>query len=186
MTTSRASSRRPRSTFCRPLSRVHYFAGRLLVSEDLTADQEYFLEKLRRHNRLLHRPGVVEGLGVSVESVGIRVDSGLAIDAAGNEICLPTVQTIAFPPGRGEVYLVLRYAEIGIDPIPVPESFGGESLESLPSRIQESFTLGFAPPGGDSPLHPSPQASPPVRLARLRRTRGRWTVDSRFRRPRAR
>jgi hypothetical protein len=168
------------------LSRINYFTGRLLTAADLLSEQEYFLEKLRRHNRLLHRPGVVGGLDVSVEPSGIRVDPGLAVDAAGNEICVPTAQTIAFPAGRGEVYLALHYAEIGIDLIPVPGSSGGETPGCLPSRIQESFTLGFAPPGTEPPSPPPPQASPPVRLARLRRTRGRWTVDSRFRRPKAR
>ena len=46
------------------LERVHYFPRQLLTVADMTTDQNYFLEKLRRHNRFLHGWGVVCGLEV--------------------------------------------------------------------------------------------------------------------------
>jgi hypothetical protein len=65
---------------------VNYVTGHLLSVEDFTAEQDYVREKLRRHNRALHQPGVVDGLEVTLESPGVRVAPGFALDAAGNDI----------------------------------------------------------------------------------------------------
>ena len=46
------------------LERARYFARMLLTADDLTADQQHFLGRFRRHNRLLHGWGVVCGAGV--------------------------------------------------------------------------------------------------------------------------
>jgi len=43
---------------------VNYFPRQLLTADDMTADQQYFLNKLRRHNRYLHGWGVVCGLEI--------------------------------------------------------------------------------------------------------------------------
>ena len=42
------------------LERVKYFQGQMLSVSDLEAEQEYFLARLRRHNRHLHGWGVVK------------------------------------------------------------------------------------------------------------------------------
>ena len=47
------------------LERVNFFPRQLLTDGDMIADQEYFREKLRRHNRYLHGWGVVCGLEVT-------------------------------------------------------------------------------------------------------------------------
>lgn len=47
------------------LTRPRYFNGQLLTADDLQAEQNYFREKLRRHNRCLHGWGVVRGLEVT-------------------------------------------------------------------------------------------------------------------------
>ena len=188
MSTPKRTPQRPQPVPCQPLSRVHYSTGQVLSVEDFTAEQDYFREKLRRHNRVLHQPGVVDGLEVTLESPGVRVAPGFALDAAGNEICVPIAQEARLPPSAGEVYLVLRYTEIGIHPIPIlgPLPLGEENADSVPSRIQESFEIGFERPGAN-PTPASPRdPSPPVRLARLHLVRGRWRVDARFRRPKAR
>ena len=174
------------STPCQTFTRVNYFTGQLLSPQDFTDEQNYFHEKLRRHNRSLHQPGVVDGLEISLETPDVRVAPGLALDAAGNEICVPVAQSAPLPSGPREVYVVLRYKEIGINPIPVPGTTGEGTTDCLPSRIQESFEIRFAPTGGTRPPTPPQDPSPPVRLARLRFTRGRWIVDARFRRPKAR
>jgi hypothetical protein len=170
---------------CHLLSRVHYSTGQVLSVADFTAEQEYFREKLRRHNRSLHQPGVIDGLEVSLESPGVRVAPGLALDAAGNEICVPVAQGATLPASAGEVYLVLRYREIGVNPVPVLGAPGEGDADSVPSRIQESFEISYAPPGSHQTPTPSQDPAPPVRLARLRFTRGRWRVDARFQRPKA-
>lgn len=171
---------------CQPLTRVNYFTGRLLSAEDFILEQDYVREKLRRHNRSLHQPGVVDGLEVSLETPDVRVAPGLALDAMGNEICVPVAQSAPLPPVAREVYLVLRYQEIGIYPIPVPGTSGEGTTDHMPSRIQESFEIDYAPAGGTHLPAPPQGTLPSVRLARLRFTRGRWRVDTRFRRPKAR
>ena len=50
--------------------RVRYFTGQLLSASDLQTEQQYFRDKLRRHNRFLHGPGVVAGLELSVSQEG--------------------------------------------------------------------------------------------------------------------
>lgn len=51
------------------LKRLNYFYGQLLGAEDFRAEQNYFREKLKLHNRCLHGYGVVCGLRVVPEPV---------------------------------------------------------------------------------------------------------------------
>jgi hypothetical protein len=60
-----------------------------LTAEDLELEQEYFHEKLKRHNRSLHGFGVVVGLEVSRSARDVVISTGLAIDCQGNEIVVP-------------------------------------------------------------------------------------------------
>jgi hypothetical protein len=46
------------------LERPRYYARQLLTPAELTLEQQYFRDKMRRHNRLLHGWGVVCGAGV--------------------------------------------------------------------------------------------------------------------------
>jgi len=41
------------------LERVKYFNRMLLTADDMRTDQDFVLQKLRRHNRFLHGWGVV-------------------------------------------------------------------------------------------------------------------------------
>lgn len=110
----------------------------------------------------------------------MRVGPGLALDAAGNEICVPIAQRVALPPTPGEAYVMLRYTEVGINPIPVVGLTGDVSADPVPSRIQERFEIGFERPGGTQ-CPTSPSDWPSIRLARVRYGRGRWRLDARFR-----
>lgn len=81
------------------LERLNYFTGQVLTVDDLNAEQDYFLARLRRHNRYLHGWGVVSGLTVSVNnSTKLMIESGLAIDCQGNEItvCAPSCEDADF------------------------------------------------------------------------------------------
>ena len=74
--------------------RPHYTTGGLLLARDLRDEQDYRLERVRRHNRFAHGWGVVCGLQVVPASNrtrpwAVRVCPGYAIDPCGNEIEVP-------------------------------------------------------------------------------------------------
>src|SRR6266849_5010070 len=84
------------------LERLNYFQGQLLSVSDLTAEQDYFLAKHRRHNRYLHGWGVVSGLKVTMpDSSEIVVEPGAAIDCAGNEIHVGAQLRLKIPKSPG-------------------------------------------------------------------------------------
>ena len=118
------------------LERPHFFSGKLITSDDLALEQQYFLEKLKRHNRNLHGFGIVSGLKVTTDSGRIAVAAGMALDCQGNELVIQTVQTLS-PRATGEswrtAYVNIRYAEDSVGATVVSEAGG--------SRIQESFEI---------------------------------------------
>jgi len=70
------------------LERTRFFPRQLITPDDLTQDQIYFREKMRRHNRLLHGWGVVCGLRVrqGPGECEIEVEHGYALSPHGDEI----------------------------------------------------------------------------------------------------
>ena len=60
-----------------------YYPRQLITPDDLTLEQNYFRDRLRRHNRLLHGWGVVCGALVCPEPSGViagacrRLDNGV-------------------------------------------------------------------------------------------------------------
>lgn len=90
----------------------------VLGAEDLAAEQEYFLERQRRHNRYVHGWGVVSGLSVSIVDDEVIVEAGMAIDCAGNEIFLESQVKCDLPVGASIVYVAIEYFETDVDPVP--------------------------------------------------------------------
>ena len=166
-----------------PPRRVRYFFGQVLSAEDLSAEQEYFLEKHRRHNRTLHGAGVVFGLEVSRQKDSVVVQPGLGLNCRGEEIFICEPVELPFPEVGEKAFLILSYAEKMTAPVPA----AGEDMQF--SRIEESFKVAYEP---DDPsakhrwrktsLIPcgGPHGFP---LAKLFFSRGRWRIDGRFRRP---
>jgi hypothetical protein len=84
--------------------RPRYYARQLITPDDLTLEQEYFRDKLRRHNRLLHGWGVVCGAQVcrvpknnsanEFEPWLVRVKPGYALGPYGDEIILDCPRTV--------------------------------------------------------------------------------------------
>ena len=169
-----------------PLKRPRFFAGQLLSATDLEAEQEYFLQKQRRHDRGLHGYGVVSGLDVSAKDNVLIVSDGMALDASGNEVVVPNCLQIPIKRRGRVAYLVVRYHENETDPVPVQiDSNGGVEF----SRIEEGFEIAITPTPGPNPgatKTAGNQTEPGVVLARLVMRRGRWQVDRKFRRPRTR
>src|SRR2546423_1758383 len=102
------------------LERPRFFTGKLLTTEDLALEQQYFREKLKRHNRSLHGFGIVSGLEVTTDSGKIAVDAGMALDCQGNEVVIGTTQLLS-PPASSDnwrtAYVNIRYAENSSDSV---------------------------------------------------------------------
>src|SRR5258706_1287505 len=121
------------------LQRVLYFTGQLLSADDFKAEQNYFIEKHRLHNRHLHGWGVVNGLKVSVDKGNVvHVSPGIAIDCVGNELLLCSEQKLAAPAKAGEFYVVVEFRETEVSPVPsVPSTAGSTDPTINNSRVQE-------------------------------------------------
>jgi hypothetical protein len=152
------------------MERTRYFARQLVGAEDLTQDQLYLRQKLRRHNRMLHGWGIVCGARVRkgegpceiVVEPGyvlgpygdeIQIESELIIDICSEDLdgnvaspCGPVdpwgsdVQ-VERPSGRS-VYLAVAYAECLSRPVrAVSDGCGCDSTACEYSRIRDSFRI---------------------------------------------
>lgn len=86
------------------LERPRYFPRQLITPVEMTLEQDYFKDKLRRHNRLLHGWGVVCGAEVcTVRSTAdngwepwkVRVQPGYILGPFGDEILIAKEQVIS-------------------------------------------------------------------------------------------
>lgn len=156
--------------FGEPIERVHYFPRQLLTADDMRAEQAYFREKARRHNRYLHGWGVVCGCTVEVvdgaRTPQVRVCPGYAVGPQGDEICIdrcidvdlktgapeqPCSVRWPCPPlgeppvvkdGSATVYIAVRYAECFSRPVKVhPAGCGCDETGCEYSRVRDSYEI---------------------------------------------
>jgi hypothetical protein len=106
------------------IKRLRYFDKQFLVEADFTDEQKYHLGMRRRHNRLLHTPGIAQGLEVQkTDAKKVKVTPGTALDSKGQEIVLFTDFSLdlsnatSYPP-NSTVYITIEYQEEAIDPQP--------------------------------------------------------------------
>jgi hypothetical protein len=136
----------------RKLDRPRYFEGRLLTADDLRAEQEYLLDRLRAHNRL-HGWGTVCGLEVEPTrppSASIVVEPGLALDRLGREIILTEAVLVDLSPWRaGEARLVDVTACYREEPTGWVPAVAGASDEAEPSAIREGAQIQISESGGE-------------------------------------
>jgi hypothetical protein len=153
------------------LEHVRYFPRQLITADDMRAEQEFFLNKMRRHNRFLHGWGVVCGcqvvpLPTAKNPWQVQVCPGYAVSPQGDEIVIAQCVTfdlqlgmqpcdpctVAWPcppqpvwsPGSEQrtVYLAVRYLECASRPVRVhPAGCGCDELDCEYSRIRETFEL---------------------------------------------
>src|SRR5262249_27245113 len=93
--TSPTSSKTPNGANCPPVPefrRLNYVYGQLLGVADFQAEQSYFREKQRLHNRCLHGYGVVCGLLVGPVDVAPDCQPKNATDARDLERLLKTLE----------------------------------------------------------------------------------------------
>jgi hypothetical protein len=163
------------STTCSQVSHstlefVRYFPRQLLTADDMRAADEYFREKLRRHNRMLHGWGVTCGCEVesAKDKLLVKVGKGYVITPRGDEICIPEDITFdlaqgsykAFDPcgrpspcspvtsaaaAKGDtVYLAVCYSECNTRPVrlhPAGCGCGCDDSSCEYSRVRESYEL---------------------------------------------
>jgi hypothetical protein len=150
------------------LTRVNYFNRQLLTADDMTTERDYFLQKLRRHNRFLHGWGVVCGLTVTSAPTDtapwrVQIGTGYALGPYGDEIfvgdavyfdlaacisggttspCEPNLVTAGGSGTSTTAYLAIKYSECLARPIQVASSgCGCDSDPCQYSRIVDSFQL---------------------------------------------
>jgi hypothetical protein len=126
------------------LERTRFFPRQLVGPDDLTQDQTYFREKLRRHNRMLHGWGVVCGACVrrGADPCEVVIEPGYILGPWGDEIVIDREVTVNLcRQGAGErlgccgeapdpwcadpradcpdgtLYLAVRYAECQARPV---------------------------------------------------------------------
>ncbi|MCA9617816.1 MAG: hypothetical protein KC731_02275 [Myxococcales bacterium] len=88
------------------IERVRYYPRQLINAADMTAEQEYFRQKLRRHNRYEHGWGVTCGLSVKPHNAvdgappwQVVVCPGYALGPQGDEILVPEAVAIDLATG---------------------------------------------------------------------------------------
>jgi hypothetical protein len=109
------------------IKRLHYFNHQMLVENDFTDEQTYHLGMRRRHNRVLHKFGVAEGLNVrKTGDKDVTVDPGTAIDREGKEIVqgadfVVDLRDTTKYPKNTQVHIVIAHVEEQSD----QQTFGG-------------------------------------------------------------
>lgn len=134
-----------------PFERNRYFYGKLLTVRDFESEQNYFNDKRRMMNRLLHGSGVLTGLQVvAVDEKSVSVEMGAAIDALGREIVVPSPMTKKLSMMDGfsnnqyakNVYLCIAYEEKEKEPVHAVANSSVRSDEINDyNRVLESYRL---------------------------------------------
>ena len=174
----------------RGLERTRFFARQLVMPDDLTQDQIYFREKMRRHNRMLHGWGVVCGACVfrGKTACEVVVDPGYILGPYGDEIVIESPVTIdVCKQGLGErdgccgeeldpwcadthtqcaegpLYLAIRYRECQSRPIRSMSAACGCGCDDAAceySRIRDSYAIKLL--RELPPSYTTPMAPPPT------------------------
>jgi len=103
------------------VKRVNYFNGEFLRADDFNDEQGYHVRNQRDHARLLHTPGVAEGLEIPDPTIpgttAVTVNAGVAFDALGQRIVLADNYPLELKdaPAGQDVYVTIAYSESQTD-----------------------------------------------------------------------
>ena len=161
-----------------PNKRVNHTFGMVVGVDEFRQEHVNLEWKHRLGNRLQHGSGTACGLQVSAEAapgggdVLIRVEPGEAVSPQGRWIwvdtaqCAPLGEWLAgqgdmqsplLGPGPRELFVTLCPAECPTDLVPIAgNACASDDDTRAPSRILESFTLGFS---WTRPAQPGPDAT---------------------------
>ena len=143
--------------------RMYYFDRQFLRARDFKVEQQYHIDRHRRHNRLLHTPGVATPHDLTVMGeegdLLITVTAGTAIDKEGREIILLKPRPITLPFELGETLEVVinfqdkpddRSSDPGLDDFtrvteePNVQIVGSEITPELKQMINEGTAFRLA------------------------------------------
>jgi hypothetical protein len=147
--------------------RMNYFERQFLRAQDLMDEQDYAQDRRTRVVRLLHTPGVAEGLAVSAGTAGtIAVAAGTAIDNSGRLIVLLTGVTVNLRTDATTANIFISFSEGESDPSTDPGITGNTRIREAPVITQQRTA-------------PAPPEQPPaggVLLAAVSLNNGQLTV----------
>lgn len=125
--------------------RMNWFDRQFLRAQDFADESDYQVDRLRRHLRTLHTPGVAEGLTVSGQpgDTTVTVAPGTALDAQGCEIVLITQSPpLTLSPTSTTAELYVSYTEAQTNPSQDPGISGYTRITEVPQ-----FTFRETAPG---------------------------------------
>ncbi|MBK9755577.1 MAG: tail fiber domain-containing protein [Nannocystis sp.] len=106
-------------------SRVRYFDGQFLGSQDFIDEQRYHVDRMRRHTAQLRVRGVSDGLGVSATGVlKVKIEAGTAIDDRGRQIVLLAARELTLP---GDLAKPAQYVLCLVFAQPTDRTMGGNA-----------------------------------------------------------
>jgi len=152
------------------VERPRYYPRQLITADDLTLEQNYQRDKLRRHNRMLHGWGVVCGAKLAIpdkqDPYKVLISGGYILGPIGDEIwierdicfdlrirCLPVDEVedpcdpcndglAQQPLAEGTVHVAIRYQEIKSRPVRVqPVGCGCDDSPCEYSRVRDGYEL---------------------------------------------
>lgn len=160
--------------------RVNFFQGELLSAADFQAEQNYFRNKTRWHNRVFHGWGVAHGLKVSVAGAEggptVIVEPGQALDPYGRELELCSPAQLPLPPAAKSVLVLARYVERFVDETPAKNA---DKSAVQAARVEEICAIILAEQKTAAAGIQSGN-SPHVILGRVVRSSRGWRLDRHF------
>ena len=139
--------------------RNNYFYGKLLTVNDFRMEQQYFINKQRLANRLIHGVGVVCGLQVGPDPIPpntstITISPGLALDQCGREIIVTAPYTYdlgknLLSNAASPATIYIQYDFCGLDPATNVLKGSNCKDNCCYSTIQEGFKIVLQPPSLD-------------------------------------
>lgn len=124
------------------IKRMKYATGLFMDDTEFRTEQLYNVRMRRLHNRHLHSPGIVWGLGLEITApLTVKIEKGMALDLyfdhelgeeLSREVCVTTDEIFTIPdntydPGE-EAYLWIEYSEIEADSSP---KAGGGNIHTI-------------------------------------------------------
>ena len=131
-----------------PFEKNRYYYGKMLTSEDFTAEQRYLDGKRSFLNRMVLGEGILCGLQVyNLDDLSILVESGAAIDGEGREIVVKesSVYRLAALKGYEEIHserasLCLKYREEEVNPVYTPNHKENQDIWEN-NHIREAYEV---------------------------------------------